>query len=97
MMRKCNLFTLQRAGDTNECAATGHRTLQNERGSRNYDLGTDADSVHDDDKLTPADLLTFAWQIAKGMVRDAKCLYFYCKYGFVDQGCSIKMARHRPS
>ena len=32
---------------------------------------TDTDNLHDDDILTPADLMTFAWQIAKGMVRAA--------------------------
>ena len=30
---------------------------------------TDDDNLHDDDILTPADLMTFAWQTAKGMVR----------------------------
>jgi len=29
----------------------------------------DTDNLHDDDTLTSADLMTFAWQIAKGMVR----------------------------
>jgi len=38
-------------------------------------IGTD--NVLDDDTVTPADLTTFAWQIAKGMVRAG--LRVYCR------------------
>ena len=34
------------------------------------DIQNNTDNLHeDDDALRPADLMTFAWQIAKGMVR----------------------------
>ena len=32
-------------------------------------IQTNTDKLHDDDNVTPADLVTFAWQIATGMVR----------------------------
>ena len=60
-------FTLQCSSDEHNCALTGHRTFKTESG-RHKALVTDNDGVYDDVKLTPADLLTFAWQIAKGMV-----------------------------
>ena len=39
-----------------------------DKGEHCNNVVTGADELHDDGKLTPADLLTFAWQIAKGMV-----------------------------
>ena len=34
------------------------------------DIQNNTDNLHkDDDALRPSDLMTFAWQIAKGMVR----------------------------
>ncbi|CAH3159794.1 unnamed protein product [Porites lobata] len=38
-----------------------------DKGEHCNNVVTDDDELHDDGKLTPADLLTFAWQIAKGM------------------------------
>ena len=66
------LFSFQCTSDNNRCAFS-------QLSSNN------TDNVHGDDTLTPADLMTFAWQIAKGMVRAALraecrvrpiCLYF---------------------
>ena len=37
----------------------------------------DTDDLHDGDTVTPADLMTFAWQIAKGMVRVLLYAYNY--------------------
>ena len=58
-------FSFQCTIDNNRCAAIAHESIKN-----------NTDNLHDDDTLTPADLMTFAWQIAKGMVRAglrAKC------------------------
>ena len=33
------------------------------------------DKLHDDDTVTPADLMAFAWQTAKGMVRNGVPAY----------------------
>ena len=52
------LFYLQRTSDNNRCTAITQVVI-----------GDNTDNLHDDDALTPADLMTFAWQIAKGMVR----------------------------
>ena len=50
-----SVITFQCTGDKNRCVTLA--------------LKTDTDNLHDDGTLTPADLMTFAWQIAKGMVR----------------------------
>ena len=52
------LFQFQYTSDNNGYADISHQSNNN-----------DTDDLHDDDILTPADLMTFAWQIAKGMVR----------------------------
>ena len=53
-----NLFFSFQGRDNTRCADISYRSIK-----------TDTDNLHDDDTLTPADLMTFAWQIAKGMVR----------------------------
>ena len=57
-----SVITFQCTSDKNRCATLA--------------VKTDDDNLHDDDILTPADLMTFAWQTAKGMVR-AGC-HFSC-------------------
>jgi len=60
------MFSFQCTSDKNGCAAIAHESIKN-----------DTDNVRDDDTLSPADLMTFAWQIAKGMVRTG--LRIYCR------------------
>ena len=56
-------FTSGKSG----CAAIAHRSIGDDsEPERNFT--TNRDNLHDDDNLRPADLMTFAWQIAKGMV-----------------------------
>ena len=55
------LFTFQFTSDNNRRTDITH-------------LSNDTDNLHEDDTLSPADLMTFAWQIAKGMVR-ACCMH----------------------
>lgn len=59
------MFSFQLTSDKNGCTAIAHESVKN--GTHN---------VNDDDTLTPADLMTFTWQIAKGMVRAG--LRVYC-------------------
>ena len=69
------LFPLQCTGDknTNNCTITGHRSLRDVDSERERNMMTNYDKLHDDDTLRPADLSTFAWQIAQGMVRAGLC------------------------
>lgn len=67
------LFSFQCAGDTKRCTVTGHRSFRDDSGEER-NVMTNADKLHDSDTLRTADLSTFAWQIAKGMVRDGLCL-----------------------
>ena len=60
------MFSFQFISDKQGCTAVAHESIKN---------GTD--NLHDDDTLRPADLMAFAWQIAKGMVRDG--LLIYCR------------------
>ena len=57
-----SVITFQCTSSKNRCATLAAKT--------------DDDNLHDDDILIPADLMTFAWQTAKGMVR-AGC-HFSC-------------------
>ena len=57
-------FSFQCTSD-NRSAAIASESIKN-----------DTENLHDDDTLTPADLMTFAWQIAKGMVRAALGLQY---------------------
>ena len=63
---KC-LFHFQCASDKDKSAILAHRSIQDDS-EPERDFKTNRDSLHDDDNLTPADLMTFVWQIAKGMV-----------------------------
>ena len=51
------LFSFQCTSNNNRCTAVANGITKN-----------DTDNSHDDDTLTLADLMAFAWQIAKGMV-----------------------------
>ena len=59
------ILSFQCTNDKNECAAIAQGSIKN-----------DDDKLHDDDNVTPADLMAFAWQTAKGMVRTG--LPAYC-------------------
>jgi len=50
----------------NRCETIAHRSIRDDS-EPERDFMTNRDNLHDDDTLTPADLTTFAWQIAKGM------------------------------
>ena len=52
------LFSFQCNSDKSECTTIAQGSIK-----------TDTDNLHDDDTLTSADLMAFAWQTAKGMVR----------------------------
>ena len=52
------LYFFQCTSDNNNCTAIAHGSIKN-----------NSDSSHDGDILTTVDLMTFALQIAKGMVR----------------------------
>ena len=54
-------------------------------------LKTDPDNLHDDDTLTPADLMTFAWQIAKGMVRTGLRACIMSRFAKMFAICNIKI------
>ena len=54
-------------------------------------LKTDTDNLHDDDTLTPADLMTFAWQIAKGMVRTGLRACIMSRFAKLFAICNIKI------
>ena len=74
ILNKC-FFPFQCTSDNNAGADISHRNNNN-----------DADNSHDDDILITADLMTFAWQIAKGMVRAvlrAHCRDWTTCYRFV--------------
>ena len=58
------IILFQCTSDKNGYAALAHESIKN-----------DTDNVQDDDTLTPADLMAFAWQIAKGMVRAGLLVY----------------------
>ena len=62
MVFKQVLFPLQCTSDNKRCTAIAQVGIKD-----------NTDNLHDDDVLTPADLMTFAWQIAKGMVRAGLC------------------------
>ena len=52
------MFSFQCTSDTTGCTAIANESITN--GTQN---------AQDDDTITSADLMAFAWQIAKGMVR----------------------------
>ena len=52
------LFSFQCSRDEKGCTAIAQESIKKDTGN-----------LQDDDVLTPADLMAFAWQIAKGMVR----------------------------
>ena len=60
------LFSFQCTSTNNRCIAIANGIIKN-----------DTDNLHDDDTLTPADIMAFAWQIAKGMVLAG--LRTYCR------------------
>ena len=51
----------------NRCATIAHRSIRDDS-QPERDFMTNRDNLHDEEPVRPADLLTFAWQIAKGMV-----------------------------
>ena len=59
------LFSFQCTSTNNRFTAIANGIIKN-----------DTDNLHDDDTLTPADLMAFAWQIAKGMVRAGLRTYY---------------------
>ena len=59
-------FSFQCTSDNKGYVDTCHQSNSN-----------DTDDLNDGDTLTPADLMTFAWQIAKGMVRGLLYAYNY--------------------
>ena len=60
------MFSFQCTSDTTGCTAIANESITN--GTQN---------AQDDDTITSADLMAFAWQIAKGMVRAG--LRIYCR------------------
>lgn len=64
------LLLFQSADAENKCTITSHRRFQEVDSGIERVVETNTDKLHDDDTLLrTADLSTFAWQIAKGMVR----------------------------
>ena len=63
---KC-LFPLQCTSGESKGVTLSLRSIRDDD-EPERDFKTNRDSLHDADYLTPADLMTFVWQIAKGMV-----------------------------
>ena len=74
------MFSFQCTSDKNGCAAIAHESIKN-----------DTDNVRDDDTLSPADLMTFAWQIAKGMVRTGLRACIMSRFAKLFAICNIKI------